>query len=407
MKKLTTLFLLLTLVACGPAAVVPPTVAPSPSSTPAPPTATSTSAPTPTSTPAALTERCTEILTAFPADKVPPGTLVLDVLDGLSLLNFNQQTQRTISGLIYGVGTSPDGKWLSYSVSTSDNQELFIESADGQMQTKLSLDLDWIIFDSILWLDNKRLWFPVWNGVNKDPQTLVLNPFTGERQILLPDYPDFAPFVFFVGSSSLRLHFGYSNVVYDPSLRFVVYPQLDEDGYEFVLWDRETGQGLAKIPDTGFYHRLPLWFLDGNAFVVVAKPDRNGSEEWLMVNRDGEIRQLTHFGDLYPQFEFGLYASLSPDGRYLAFGLSHEHDPDLYSLKDLIILNLQTLEAVNTCVSFDYPAPVWSPDSQYLAVQAYINKLHSVVVLDVEQEWAVKVSNGIKTIPGGWLDSGE
>lgn len=36
MKKFTTLFLLLTLIACGPAAVTTPTVTPVPSSTPAP-----------------------------------------------------------------------------------------------------------------------------------------------------------------------------------------------------------------------------------------------------------------------------------------------------------------------------------------------------------------------------------
>jgi len=40
MKKLTALFLLLTLIACGPAAIVTPTASPAPSSTPAP-TATS------------------------------------------------------------------------------------------------------------------------------------------------------------------------------------------------------------------------------------------------------------------------------------------------------------------------------------------------------------------------------
>ena len=182
---------------------------------------------------------------------------------------------------------------------------------------------------------------------------------------------------------------------------------MDKEGYSIVLWDRGGRQELAKIPAIGSYGSFPLWLPDGNAVVVRAV--KSGTEEWFMVSRDGAIRQLTHFGG-----GMGLYASLSPDGNYLAFsGFNHNSG----ATRNLIILNLQTLEAVNTCIPFDYPPPVWSSDSQYLAVQYYDRdkKLTSVVVLDPEERWAVKIYTDSNegehkyyhTFPAAWLDTGE
>ena len=398
MKKLTTLFLLLTLIACGPAAVTTPTVASSPSSTPELTTA---------STSSALIERCAEVLPDFPEGSIPPGILVVHSPGELVLLNFHQQTQRTISGLFEGVSTSPNGKWLSYFVVDSNQIELIVESADGQKQAHLPFDSQAMVFDSIPWLDNERFWYPIWAGVDLsmdeytyNPPTVVLNPFTGERQELLPDYPDFAPNIMHGFNKAIRLYFGSANVAYDPSLRYVVYAKFVDDAYYLVLWDRETKHELAKIPDTGFFQRLPLWLPDGTAFLAaVTNPDGNNLSEWFMVSLDGESRQLTHFGG-----GIGLNASLSLDGHYLAFG-GFQNDP--FTRMDLIILDLQTLKAVNTCVKFDYPSPIWSPDNQYLAVQSWdVEKKQSfVAVVNPSQGWAVKVSNGINTEPSGWLDT--
>lgn len=427
MRKLSWLILILTMVACSPVGTVTAieTKTEKPMSTNTPsfqendvihggwlrePTLTPTNTPTAQNI---LKERCAEILPAFPEDSIPPGTLVILSPDDLSLVDFRQQTQRTIHGIFDGVGASPNGKWLSYIVidPTGENDDLVIESADGQKQAQFPFESSAIILDWIPWLDNERIWFPVWIG-EEDPTTVVLNPFTGERQELLPGYPDFAPFDHPV--NSIKLPFVYNNVAYDPSLRFVVYPQLFDHQYYVVLWDRETKQELVKIPDTGSYRHLPLWLPSNKAFVVVARPDRDGPKEWLMVSRDGGIRQLTHLGDLYSEFEFGLYTSLSPDGHYLAFGLSHEHDPDPYSSKELIILNLQTLETVNTCIKFDHP--VWSPDSRYLAVQYWddTQKQSFMAVVDPDQGWAVKVFTdysdkykNLMAFPVAWLDSGK
>lgn len=287
-------------------------------------------------------------------------------------------------------------------------------------KAQIPFDDNWITFGDILWLDNERVVFPVFNEnqmmdsrvySRKAPMsTIVLNTITGEQQVLLADYPNFA---FFEGfSTQLPLHFGNNNVVYHPSLKLVVYPQESDDGDYIALWDRESEQTVAKVLSRRFYFQpSPIWLPNGNAFVVAAFPDKDRSREWFMVSRDGDVLQLTHFGDLYSQYNFGDVASLSPDGRYLAFGFYI--DDQVPVLIELVVLNLQNLEVVNTCVRLDYSTIVWSPDSQYLTVQYWehnIAQFHSsFVVLDFKQRWAVNMSTGHDwpAIPRGWLDSGE
>jgi hypothetical protein len=131
-----------------------------------------------------------------------------------------------------------------------------------------------------------------------------------------------------------------------------------------------------------------------------------------MISIDGEISRLTHLGDLYSEYVFDETASLSPNGRYLAFGISHR-EPDRYGPTELVILDLQTLEVVNTCTTF-FNKPFWSLDNQFIAmVQWDANKKqYSVIVFDVETGWAVTVFNDDKNTnytisPKGWLASGE
>jgi hypothetical protein len=409
MKKLTSLFLLLTLIACGPAAITTPTVAPSPSSTPAP-MATNTSVPTATSTPiaGAPIERCAEILPEFPEDKAPPWTLVVHTSDGITLHNLKQQTQRTITASTFaGIGTSPDGKWLSYVIFVNSNdQEIIVESPNGEKKSQLPFDKKWSTLGNP-WLGNEHISYLIWDG-SLGLQTVVLNPFTGEQQLLLPNYPNFIHY--YNGPGHMPLYFGYSNVVYDPSLRFVVYPKESDYDLYAALWDRETNQEITKVPTgANMGWPPPIWFPDSHAFIVVAYPKKDATREWFIVNLDGKWRQLTHFGDQYTNYEFGDWASLSPDGHYLAFGLSHESSPSLVS-PELIILDLTTLSAFNTCITSN-STPIWSPDSQYLVVQHpdTNQKRPSIVIVNVDTGWAASIfpKDDEYRYPEGWLDSGE
>jgi len=171
------------------------------------------------------------------------GTLVVESYgEGLTLLDLDQKTQRTIPGLFESVGTSPNGDWLSYISLSPDGTNLILESADEQKQ--LPFKNDWSVYGPITWLDNKRVLFLLDDEFGAGPQTLVFNPFTGEQQVLYPDFPDFAPFY---GRGGIPLYFNTTNVIYDPMLKYAVYPQDAEDGYYFALWNLDTNQTVAKV----------------------------------------------------------------------------------------------------------------------------------------------------------------
>src|SRR5512147_670843 len=57
-----------------------------------------------------LKNKCYEVLPTFPSGVIPNGILALSSPDGLSLLNFGQQTQRKITGTISTIGISPNKK---------------------------------------------------------------------------------------------------------------------------------------------------------------------------------------------------------------------------------------------------------------------------------------------------------
>lgn len=353
-----------------------------------------------------LKQQCREMLPTFPDGKDPRGILVLSSPDGLSLLNFSQQTQRELPGSIDAVGISPDRKWLSYDNAASG--KLLIKSANGEIQAQASLKQGWLTFNQGFWLDNEQLWFPVFPRIMQGEVApmVIINPFTGKQQEIPSDYPGIKSYQYGF-STSPGLHFGYSSVVYHPSLNVVIYPQVADDGWYIVLWDRQAKKIVAKIPDGGLYGHMPLWLPDGKQFVVLARPDWDSPREWIMVSHKGEIRRLTHFEDVYAQFEIGLYASVSPDGHYLAFGLSQDADTNSDHPKQLIILDLKTGEAINTCIPFSFPEPIWSPDSQYLAVLSRDanNNPPPIVVLSIEQQWAAIVSKESKAKPVGWLEA--
>jgi hypothetical protein len=374
-----------------------------------PPLPTKTPIATSTQTPVTLAENhCFEILPELPSEGSLPGILVLSKTDGLSLLDFSQHTRRDISGSIQGIGISPNRKWLSYTLTAGDaSQKIVVESADGLIQAEVSSRQGWLILDKVLWLDNERLWFPVFPEIQREQvaPTLILNPFSGEQKQLPSEYPGIKrnPLGF---ATSPGLHFEYSSVVYDASLHLAIYPEYSDRGWYITLWDRQSEKALLKIPEGGMYRNLPMWLPDGSRFVVVARRNWDRPREWLEVSQTGELRQLTHFEDSHPDFEIGQYASLSPDGRYLAFGLSLTEDGGGNPNKELLVLNRETLEIFGTCMSFDYPAPVWSPDSQYLSVRTRdsTNKPSDIVVLDIGQGWAANISEEPGTNPMGWLE---
>jgi Tol biopolymer transport system component len=98
----------------------------------------------------------------------------------------------------------------------------------------------------------------------------------------------------------------------------------------------------------------------------------------------------------------------SPSGRYLALYWMDPNSGQSTSSRNLVILNTQTLEAVDTCVQFslplDIPAPVWSPDeTQILLNDAYLDNHQRVILVDLQKNIAFPIAEDMQA--QGWMKS--
>lgn len=361
---------------------------------------------------------CEPILTNLPLNAKITGTLILDGQNGSSFLNIESSKRReldtTASGY-RGFSVSPNGKHVAYiqfvNDSSSTNEWLVIDGVNGQQEAKIPVKEGW---DFGSWLDNDRLVFSPFRDWQQAPPVIVVNPFTNQHQELQSNYPGLKtwrgaggdPYTFFGPSSS---------VVYDPSLNLAVYFQTDENFQQHtVLWDRKAGKTLAIIRNDP-YTPAPLWAPDRKAFYLVAysaeRQDGHGFYDWFRMSAEGQIQRLTHFGDSLTDIVIG-GSSLSPNNRYLAFWLNTAESYRADGGQDgqyqhLAILDLETNEVSAYCLPEATPIetspPVWSPDSQYVAVTPWLDDSNQpVIVLNIQDGWMAKVAENI--FVRGWMD---
>ena len=348
-----------------------------------------------------------EISSNLPADVKPAGALLVGRGEQLQLLHFDPQVRLENFSVIDTsacLSTSPDGKWLAYCPGSDDfptGQWLIVESVDRQQQKKVAVDV-LFFYGSYFWLDNQRLIFPTsskeqpWLG-----PMVVVNPFTGNQTELPSDYP---------GITGTRagpigtLAFETSSLVYDPSLNLVVFPERISPHNYIVLWDRRSSSVLARVEDKGEFLNYPLWSPDAEQFVVAASTHELGLvEEWFSVSREGQVGQLTHFGEYFSdaQIHDGQW---STDGKYLAFWLYTS--PSLCSNPvHLAILDMTTKQVTDTCVSVmpGYTLhPFWSFDNRYISVVIPGESSRQSILIDIEQGRAFDITTAYG-VPFGWL----
>jgi hypothetical protein len=295
--------------------------------------------------------------------------------------------------------------------------QLIIATADGQLLKAIPWEKGWNLLPG--WLDDQRLIMNIAGNdpdedTGKKPATLMmLNPFTGERRILRPDFPDIYAEYLVVDWD------GWGETVYDPTLTRVVYLS-SRVGY--VLWDLETHQVLAKL--RSYYLHPPRWSPDGAQFVVAADPDQqfNTGFELFSVSREGQqIAPLTNLTVYYPYVDMWGY-SWSPDGSHLAFWLRtdpHALSGDNYAVERLAVLDLATQEVTDYCIPLDayggelgtipffssgLTAPLWSPNGQQLIVESrYAPDASRVILVDISRGFAAQIAENMK--PEGWMKS--
>jgi hypothetical protein len=230
-----------------------------------------------------LKKECLEVLPDVPSEAVVNGKIILDSrvdINGLYsyetfLLDKANGTMTKIAkpneNLVY-FAVSPDRQQLAYSSSLFDKpggkiieDRLVISDADGTETKSLQWENGWGNLAG--WLDDQKLVINI-AGLDPDESTalkaaslMILNPFTGERRVLHPDFPDI------YDMPSVPDWDGWGETMYDPTLTRVVYPRwIDSGTYEYTLWDLRGEEVLNTFLFTFF--PIPRWSPDGLRFVV-------------------------------------------------------------------------------------------------------------------------------------------
>lgn len=449
MKQLPLLlvvFVVVSLSACGSQASVQPalaTVVPLATATlirltPAQPTPTLPLG-TPTIPPEArLKIQCLDVASIFPPQAASEGVIILmsytyphpeTILLDLATGSKTELSQQDESWQM--VGVSPDRTKMAYALGRWDEksgavtrEELVVAAANGQVQKSIPWEKGWSDW-SPGWLDNDRLIIdlalndPDESAARKPVTFLMLNPYTGERRVLQPNYPD-------IMAEYPVFHWGrWSETVYDPALTRVVYPS-SRDGV--VLWDMESHRALANVAN--YFLNPPVWSPDGSRFVLTknftySQEPESWGDELFTVSRDGQqVLPVTSLTAYYPYAAMWQY-TWSPDGNRIAFWLVTDREAfagDDYTYERLAVLDLPRQEVTEYCIPLDpwgkdhrallpVPSsiwvsgdttPLWSPNSQQLVVESrYAKDASRVILIDVVWDFAVQIADTMH--PEGWM----
>jgi Tol biopolymer transport system component len=132
---------------------------------------------------------------------------------------------------------------------------------------------------------------------------------------------------------------------------------------------------------------------------------------------DGNVQQLTHFSD--QNARVSIHTPLwSPDGRFLAFWVQVSR-ARLATVREmtwrLVVLDVAAQKATNLCIDFSIPEfspsverPVWSPDSNHLAIQVIDGdnrKNRALLIVDLLAHTYTQVPTSENPI--GWLQNSQ
>lgn len=308
----------------------------------------------------------------------------------LSLQNLKDDSLMVIDIVnqsVWDVDVSPDGTTLAYSWfnDATSKWELVLVDSRGHFQgVAWSSEQD---FGFQGWLNNKQLVF-------RDSQYVVIDPNQNSQvSYSFQDFPEF------------NLYHSDYYVFFDPLLSKAIY----RNGKINIL-DLSSKTIISQIEDG--YDRTPIvdWHPSGEKAAVVSSTTVEQNlhvlpDEIFVLEKDGQIKQLTH---LYNAFGLPLTIdsiSWSPDGRKIAFWL---HDKEANTT--LMVTDFVTGNTINYCIlnvlRASYPIsvsrPIWSPDGKYLMVEnRYTTNETKVLIIDLSTNIAFPIAENAS--PVGWM----
>ena len=417
-KTFTFLLALLIIVGCVSNTSVPTST--SPIDTPTPTTKN-----TPTTIPLS-DDKCVEVKTGDLDELNSAGTIVLEDMHYKAYTinaNIFENVELTKEDeIVFSIAVSPDRQLTAYYLYSrnNDTSNLVIMDSSGVTQLAIPWEEDWSFISS--WLDNQRLLVNVNDELSdghpdlaaKEFSTfLVFNPFTGERELLQPDFPNIYSHHMFPAWT------GFGSTVYNSTLDRVVYLQADsvDADFHYVLWDIDEQRNLADFEVTIEPNAIPRWSSDGEKIAMAPSLNMSGiRERWpaydlYIVSRDGDVEKITNLSDYYSWFYIGEF-SWSPDGKYIAFWFSAwTEQPQTYDLiadQYLAIVDTKNYDLSIYCISGKpqgngrVSPPVWSPDGQQILIESPLPDEYSqVLLLDLNRNVITII--GKDMTPIGWM----
>jgi hypothetical protein len=256
---------------------------------------------------------------------------------------------------------------------TDGPNSLVVRNGKGEILKSVSKQKDWAIFWG--WLDNNHIMVTK-NGLDSldIPSLIVVDLNDDSLQELHSDYPNFENVSF--------LDWQFNRVVYDPTRTIAIFPSYAKKNSAVhgavTFFDLMSKVALVEIPAIINRTKTPEWSPDGQ-YVVVAKTtaqreqdpsgDEHYDQELALLDRSGNISQITNFTDKYIDVKLGT-VSWAPDGQHIAFWLSIGSDSD----EVLAVLDLKANVVTNYCLTGlsrhigSSQKPVWSHDSRFVLV---------------------------------------
>ena len=185
-----------------------------------------------------------------------PWDLLIMQGGSLYILNLEDETKTVVPYFSermlveYYFHVSPNGKWLAY--PSRHDSKLIVEPVKSLLTNtnadRIVLEKDrW--FDVLRWVDNETV-LVIYQKPKEDSfyPTVFLNPFTEEENVFsLEDMPNYMEQKF-GGAVYVTHYMNGGELVPDPTLKKLIYPEQGNDGIFNTLWDIENEKPFVMDP---------------------------------------------------------------------------------------------------------------------------------------------------------------